>query len=301
MDNNFDNDGSKTIKVGDVDITININHHDDSGPQQSGGAPQSAPAYAPPVRKRRFNKNVISIIVICFCLMSIPIMFNNYSSITPSTHARREISSGIANEKDYYTDEIGWIDNKNTLIRGMDEFYNETGVLPYVYITNTVNGSQSPTEQQLKEYADSLYGSLFTDEAHLLVVFMPLGNSFMESAAYGTLAAKVIDAEAETILREYLNYYYSDSSYTNSEAISKAFSYAADRMMSLTASPWVVTLICIPTIAIVGYFYIRRLKKQRKEKDDLSAQEVTDLLSIPLEKFGDPEVEELAKKYDDNK
>lgn len=301
MDNNIGKDGSKTIKAGDIDITINIEHHGDS--DRPGGSvniqPQTAPVFVPPVRKRRNMKNIISIIVICFCLFSIPIMFNNYSFITPSTEYRRAIASGVVNEKNYYTDDIGWIDNRKTLDKGMDAFYKETGVLPYIYITNTVNGSASPTQQQLNEYATSLYSHLFTDEAHLLVVLIPSGNSFMESTAYGTQAANIIDAEAEKILYDYIKYYYSDSSYTNSEALSEAFSRAADRITSITPSPWVVTLICIPTAAIVAYFYIRRCRKEREAKEAFEAQQTEKMLKIPLEKFGDPEVEELAKKYDD--
>lgn len=51
----------------------------------------------------------------------------------------------------------------------MKHFYDKTGVQPYVYITDTVNGSQYPSSSDLQNYANDLYDELFTDEAHILL------------------------------------------------------------------------------------------------------------------------------------
>jgi hypothetical protein len=225
-------------------------------------------------------------------------MFWNYSYVTPSTHARRAHASNVS-EAGYYTEEAGWIKDKDTLLKGLEEFFKATGVMPYIYVTNTVDDSHSPSQHQLDEYAKTLYKEKFTDEGHLLLVFLPSGTSYIAGVAYGTQAESVMHAEAWNILLGFLDYNYSDTSYTSAEYLSVSFSDAAERIMSTTVSPWFVLLICLPTIAVVTFFYIRRLKKKREAADKMTDQQVEEMLKIPLEKFGDLEAEKLAKKYEE--
>ena len=65
--------------------------------------------------------------------------------ITRSTVKREPLDKAYVNETGYYTDELGWIRSSSTLEKGMKDFYQETGVQPYLYITDTVNGTTSPT------------------------------------------------------------------------------------------------------------------------------------------------------------
>ena len=53
----------------------------------------------------------------------------------------------------------------------MKTFYRLTGVQPYLYIADGVNGSNQPSSSEIESYAASLYDQLFTDEAHFLLVF----------------------------------------------------------------------------------------------------------------------------------
>jgi hypothetical protein len=298
MDNNNGSSGSETIKVGDVDITINIDHHDGGEHQQSGYTAQPAPVYAPPVRKRRNKKNIISVIVLCFCAVGIISSFWSYSTFTRSTHERRPLGPGAVTETGYFTDKAGWIDNEKTFLTGLKEFYKTTGVQPYVYITASIDGSM-PTTGQLENYTDRLFHELFSDEGHMLLVFLPSGSGYMEDIVCGTQAATVIDAEAENILRDYLDYNYSFNSKTNSEVLSDTFASAASHMMIVTYSPWISFFVFGAIAAIVVILYVRRRKRECEAREAMEAEQTEAMLKIPLEKFGDPEVEELAKKYED--
>lgn len=217
------------------------------------------------------------------------------STVTASTIEREPLPSGSVNETGYFTDELGWITNVTTLTAGMKNFYKETGVQPYLYLTDSINGSHSPTDAEVEEFANTLYDQLFTDEAHLLLIFFEYDEMYHTWYLAGTQAKTVLDQEAMDILLDYVDkYYYSD--YTDDEFFSNAFDEAGTRIMSVTTSPWIPVLIVVGILAIlvVLFFWWRARKKQK----NLEAQQVEETLKTPLETFGDSEAAERAKKYD---
>jgi uncharacterized membrane protein len=227
----------------------------------------------------------------------------NSSDITTSTVKREPLPKGSVNETDYYTDTMVpiWITNPTELLRGMKYFYQKTGVQPYLYITDTINGSHTPTESEIADYANSLYDELFTDEAHLLFVFFEYDDSYMDWYVTGTQAKTVIDTEAGDIFLDYIDRNYYISSLSDEEFFSNSFKDAADRIMNVTQSPWISVLIILGVcvLAVVLFIWWQNAKKQK----NLEAQQTEQILKTPLEKFGDTEAEDLAKKYDekDNK
>ena len=291
-------------KNGDYDITVTIHHHhiDDD---VSAQAPSSQTEAPPKKRKRRMSKNTVSIIILCFCILTIFSYFSSYSTITPSTHGRLPIAVGASIDMGFYEDTVGLIDNDYSLLSGMREFYETTGVAPYLYITSSVDGVSSPTAQQLDAFTKGLYDTLFDDQAHLLYVFLYSGGQHMDAYYCGTQAASVIDTEAGKILIDYVNKYYGYSSYTTAEKFGKSFSSAGDRMMSATTSPWVVLVVCLIISAIVILLYIRRRKKQKAVLEAKESEQLEDLLRVPLEKFDDQpeyddEAEKRARNYDND-
>ena len=220
------------------------------------------------------------------------------TDITNSTVQREALPSGSVNETDYYTDELGWISNETQLVTGLEHFYQETGVQPYLYLTDTVNSSHSPSTSELDEFANALYDELFTDEAHLLFVFFEYNGMYMDRYVCGTQAKTVIDTEAADILLDYVDRYYYYDSLSDEEFFSKSFSDAADRIMSVTRSPWITVLIVfgIIVVLIILFLWWRNAKKQK----NLEAKQREEILNTPLEKFGDSEVEALTEKYKDS-
>lgn len=121
------------------------------------------------------------------------------SKITLSSVERVPLPPGSVNETGYYTDELGWITNESKLIEGLKYFYKETGVQPYLYLTDTIKGSNFPTESDLESYANELYDDLFRDEAHLLLLFFEYDGDYRGWYIVGTQAKSVIDDEAGRI------------------------------------------------------------------------------------------------------
>ncbi len=220
------------------------------------------------------------------------------SNITASTIEREKLSSSLVNETGYYTDETGSFINSSTeLTSGLKSFYQQTGVQPYVYITDNIDGDYAPSEDDLDTFAENLYESLFTDEGHLLFVYVDLTGSdgYMGHIVIGYSAQTVIDDEAYEILTQYINAYYYDSSLSNAEFISNAFRDAGERIMHVEKSAWPYVLIVFGVIAILIILLI--WWKKRKAQKNLEAQQTEEILNTPLQQYGNTEAEELAKKY----
>lgn len=221
------------------------------------------------------------------------------TNITSSSVEREPLPDGAVDETDYYTDQLGWIGNHTQMVDGLQYFYNETGVQPHVYITNDINASGEPTLDDIETYANDRYDELFTDEAHLLLVFYePVKNKYMTYYVTGSQARSVIDTEAGDILLDYLDRNYYDSDLSDEEYFSQSFREAADRIMEVTTSPWIPVLVIFGVLAAI--YLLFRWWKSRQASKEREAKRTEEMLNRPIETFGSSEADELAKKYDDD-
>ncbi|WP_202623332.1 TPM domain-containing protein [Alkalibacterium sp. MB6] len=218
-------------------------------------------------------------------------------SITASTVEREPLPSGAVNETAYYTDELGWIQNDTQMTEGLRYFYNETGVQPHVHITGDINGSTNPSMEDVSAYANNLYDELFTDEAHLLLVFFePRPNDYITYYVTGSQARSVIDSEAGDILMDYLDRNYTNQNISDEEYFSQSFRDAADRIMEVTTSPWIPVLIIFGIV--IALYLLYRWWKSKQESKEREAKRTEEMLSRPIDTFGSSEADELSKKYE---
>ena len=155
----------------------------------------------------------------------------------------------------------------------------------------------TPSMDELETFANDLYDKLFTDEAHLLLVFFEHDSgAYMDYYVTGTQAKTVIDTEAGDVLLDYIDKYYYGK-LTDEEFFSKVFRDSADRIMTVTRSPWIIVLTILGVLLLLSLLYMwwSHAKKQK----NLEAQQTEEMLKTPLDTFGNTEAEELAKKYDD--
>ena len=81
----------------------------------------------------------------------------NSSSVIPSTVKREPLPEGSVVETGYFTDELGWISDSSALTAGMEPFYRETGVQPYLYLFDNIDGNYNPSDAQVEAFAYSVY------------------------------------------------------------------------------------------------------------------------------------------------
>lgn len=246
----------------------------------------------------------LTIIIIVVIIIALIILFNIISSsgssnissgITTSSIERRALPKGSVNETDYYIDNLKWIGNKTKLESGLKHFYEQTGVQPFLYLTDNINGNYYPDENEMDIFANDLYDELFTDEAHLLFIFMEYEGIYMDWYVVGSQAKTVIDNEAADILLDYIDRYYYDDDLSDEEFFSESFRDAGDRIMTVTRSPWITVIITISIVilVIVLFSWWKKAKKQKNKE----REQMEDILNTPLDRFGDTEAEELAQKY----
>jgi len=275
--------------------TVIINN---SGNRGYGGPPGGPP---PPDRRDSGNGCLSVVLAVALVLLILGIFlavagsFGGGSGVSASTVAREPLPAGSVQETGYYTDQLGWIVNEGELLSGMKSFYKETGIQPYLYLTETVDGSASPSSQEIGDFSARLYDQLFADEAHFLVVYPESDGWYMVGYTAGAQAKSVMDDEAVGILRDYLDRY--NSSDLSDEAyFGTVFRETAERIMTVTKSPWptVAGIFGVIILAAVLFLWWKKAKEQKAKE----AQQVQELLNTPLETFGDSAAEDLAAKYE---
>ena len=262
--------------------------------------------YGPPVRHVGGRPPALVLIILVFFIalvFAVPALYlasggGSGGSITPSTVERTPLDRKYVTTTDWYTDELGWIHSGSTLEAGMKEFFDKTGVQPYLYLTDTVNGTTIPSEEDMDSYANQLYDELFDDEGHILLLFYEHNSdgNYREWYVCGAMAKTVLDQEACDILLDYVDhYYYSDL--TEDEMFSRAFSEAAGRIMAVTRSPLPIILVAAAALAIViiAFIWWRKAKKQK----NLEAEQKARILNTPIEELGseDPSLKDREERY----
>lgn len=187
--------------------------------------------------------------------------------ISQSTYQREPISPDELHQTDYYYDELGWIKDERELIDGLQSFQKKTKIQPFIYITDQINGESNPSPEAIDQFAQKTYDELFTDEAHLLLVFFEneayrYHHSY--HTVYGTKAKKVMDPEAEDILFDYLDYYYT-SDLSEEKYFATVFSETADRIMkSQNLPPW-IWIIGIVFLGGIGFYFFKKKRQTQSE------------------------------------
>lgn len=220
------------------------------------------------------------------------------NGITKSTTEREKLDTSMVVQTDYYVDELGWINSSKTLEDGMENFYKETGVQPFLYICNNIDGDASGnyTDAQEQEFGNALYDKLFEDEGHILVVFCEYSSAkYVCFCVVGNSAKTVMDSEAREILLDYIDhYYYSD--YEDDEFFALSFEKAGKKIMHVDKSyGWVVWLVVVGIFGAV--IIIRRIEKVHDKRIEARQRE-KEILETPLGQFREDSVEGLAGKYE---
>lgn len=250
------------------------------------------------------------IIIIFFVIILTANSAGNNETNIPNNTKQRTALSGVVNKTDWYEDKIGWISNKNTLISGLEDFYNKTGVQPYVmlipYSAEYWNGT-SLNVNSATNYLEDVYKNKFSDEGHFIFAYFECQNDtksemdgeFRYLAGYS--ADTIMDSEALTIFNGYLQKNYYNISLSLEEMISKTFSETAKNIMSKPTNGWdfgktLLIVIAVVAVIFIVYMIIKNQNKRAKEKEEHTEK----ILNTPLEKFG-ADTSDLENKYNDKK
>lgn len=244
-----------------------------------------------------------SVIVLTIMLMVVCMFIGTLGSSishSASSTVREKLPADAVQVTDYYDDIDGtWIFNSNEMEKGLKDFFNRTGVQPYVIIEP--NG-MTTSQDSLTSIAEESYDKLFSDEGHFLLVFCDDGQgSFNCGYAVGTDAGRVMDSEAIDILADELRYSYRDAS-SDEGVFSMAFEETGKRIMAAaegkqqsTAVFEVVTAVIVIGIGVAVCVVLLRKRKQVELE---RAKRVDEVLNTPIQELGRDDADNLADKYE---
>lgn len=264
------------------------------GPNNGGGQTPQGP-------KGCLTTFIVILCAMLLCGMLVALMDGGSCSSsggsTASTVERQPLPAGSVQETPYFTDEGDWISNPPQLEQAMRQFYMDTGVQPYLYIEP--NGAYT-TSPELTQLAQQFYEENIADQAHFVVFFCDDDQGgFNVGYWIGAQARSVMDSEAQNIFADYLNSNYLNFDLTETEIFADTFTETADRIMSTDAernAPIYITFAVVLGVVIVVIIVAVVLRRRRlAREEELRRQE--EILSKPLEKFGDDELRDLEAKY----
>ena len=131
---------------------------------------------------------------------------------------------------DWYTDNWHtWIYDKDTLLKGLINFYEVTGSQPYLYITGE-EGINYSSEELVRNLAEDIYKSKFNDSGHTILVFREYPDSsgdWYADVFVGNTAVNMLGEDVADVIMKYVVKYYDYSYLSDEEMFSRAFSDAA--------------------------------------------------------------------------
>lgn len=255
------------------------------------------------------NGSVVSIVImIVFAALIFGVFFAGSSSTNGSvknTTQREPIVSQVK-KTDWYEDQLYWVKNKNVMIEGLEDFYNQTGIQPYILFTaydDQYWSNDTLNVDAVNTYLEDYYEEHFDDEGHFLFAYFEAESdsiSEMEGEfryLSGYAVDSVMDNEALSIFWGNFEDNYYNLDYSIEEMISHTFSDTADTIMSKPTNGWDFMKVGVIAVAGIGAVYLvyRMIKikaKRAKEKEEYTKE----ILNRPLETFG-TDTSDLEEKY----
>lgn len=239
--------------------------------------------YYPPRRSSSIGGILTAIFFLFVFLFVFVSSFSNGKQV--STRNREKIENPVAYTNDCVKDEIGYVEDTSALSRNLQNFYNKTGIQPYIYLK--AYDSSLTTDTAKEDYARDWYDkNIDNEDTFLYVYFEDADPDEVGYMAYvnGKEVTSVMDAEAVSIFWNYIDRYWTDGSLTMVQVFSKTFDSTAKTIMtkSTTGKDLVKKgiLFGIVLVGAVAVIVILRMHyKRQREK----AQETVDILNTPLD------------------
>ena len=225
------------------------------------------------------------------------------------SYNREKLNTGNGYINDCIYDELGWFENESRTESRLKDFYNETGVQPYIVLLDydTYSGKGTSDDDKYNYALDYYENNITNGSTFLYVYFAEQYEDEYSDPGYmcyinGTQVSSVMDSEAVDIFWAYLDKYWSDSSLSTDDLFVKTFDSTANRIMTkTTTSNDVKKYVLIAVAAGVVIFGVVKVVKLKHKRAKEEAEETERILNTPMENLVDEELKKTAAKYDEQK
>ena len=229
--------------------------------------------------------------------------------VPSSSYNREKLNTGNGYINDCIYDELGWFENESRTESRLKDFYNETGVQPYIVLLDydTYSGKGTSDDDKYNYALDYYENNITNESTFLYVYFAEQYEDEYSDPGYmcyinGTQVSSVMDSEAVDIFWAYLDKYWSDSSLSTDDLFVKTFDSTANRIMTkTTTSNDVKKYVLIAVAAGVVIFGVVKVVKLKHKRAKEEAEETERILNTPMENLVDEELKKTAAKYDEQK
>lgn len=195
-----------------------------------------------------------------------------------------------------YTYDDGFTEGSGQTEAACNEFYAKTGIPLFFYTVREYDGAVSTCDS----YTINLYDDLFKDENHVLIAYYDNVNWW--SWEIGDRVESVMPESEVNRLLDEIDYYWDDYTLSNDAVLAKGISnYQADLLAVKSGGNGFATILAIVglvMLVIAIYQYINYSADVKKYEEEVKKLEREQILSKPLETFGNQEMEDLKGKYD---
>lgn len=216
-----------------------------------------------------------------------------------NTRDRDKLTGVPAFNSKCVTDELDWFDNVSQAGKRLDNFYDKTGIQPYVYLK--AYDSELRTDSEKEAFANELFDELgLAENTFLYVYFAEKNESDVGYMCYvnGKQVDSIMDAEAVDIFWGYIDkYWYTDLS--TDSVFQNTFDDTAKTIMTKSKTtidlliPVVIGVIVIGSI--VGVLVIMKTKRKNEAE---KAKETERILNSSMNNLvNSSESDPLIDKY----
>lgn len=250
-------------------------------------------------RQEAFNRRVrwiVGVIAILLVMAMVAGILGAAAGNPVSTVNREKLELGIGFNNNCVIDELNWFDNPANAASRLQNFFEKTGVQPYIVLKDY--DASLTTDAAKQEYAENWYSENIKNEATFLYMYFAEADVDNEVGAMvyvnGMEIGPVMDAEAVNIFWDYLDsMWYSDMS--TDDLFVATFDKTANRIMdkSTTGADIGKFAVIFAGIAVVmGLALAIMCIKRKHEREE--AEETARILNAPL---NGSSIDALADKY----
>lgn len=222
--------------------------------------------------------------VIFAVLVLFTVLFASGDAVDANLTNREKLDLPYGYSSDTLTDELGWIKDPGALNRNLRYFYEETGAVPYVALMDEPEITEDGMDAE-ESYADGWYTENLPHEGFVLFMYFDSGIDGVDGNAYlkvGRQAAVLMDAEAQEIFWDYLDYYWGmdPAEMSEDELFANTFRGTADRIMDQrTESTDVARFLFLCLAVIAGCAAFIMFLQYRRAAEAAKAAETVAILA----------------------
>ncbi|MCC8105340.1 MAG: hypothetical protein LIO99_04900 [Clostridiales bacterium] len=155
---------------------------------------------------------------------------SSHDSSHHSDSSRKKLDTDLIFNSSCVLDEAGLVDDAESVGESLEDFFDATGVQPYVYLKSY--DSSLTTESKMDDYAQDWYEDNIDNEGTFLLIYFEGRTESQDYFSYvcGYDIESVMDEDAIDIFWDYVDeYWYSESD--TGDAITEIFDATADEIM----------------------------------------------------------------------